>query len=220
MKLRPRAKRPGYTLFQLLVLLAFLALLAGILLPAVQKVREAAARMNSQNNLKQLGLAVHNYHDTNTQMPAGLDGKNLSGLMYLLLGYAIAVVMKIAVGPSTVAMITVSSMLAAMIGGGSGLGFDPVYLATAIGAGSLMGSWMNDSGFWIFTKMGGLTEVESLKSWTVLLGILSLTSLAVTIHPPWRASQGPGTRRRESAGRLIDCAMLDRAAFDCAAVDR
>jgi gluconate:H+ symporter, GntP family len=44
-----------------------------------------------------------------------------------------------------------------------------------------MGSWMNDSGFWIFTKMGGLTEAESLKSWTVLLAILSLTSMATTV---------------------------------------
>ncbi|MCA9029001.1 MAG: gluconate permease, partial [Planctomycetaceae bacterium] len=60
------------------------------------------------------------------------------------------------------------------------LGFHPVYLATAIGAGSLMGSWMNDSGFWIFTKMGRLTETESLKSWTLMLAVLSLVSLATT----------------------------------------
>jgi len=112
---------------------------------------------------------------------AQFESSNADGLMYLFLGYLIAVVMKVAVGSSTVAMITVSSMLAAMIGGGGGLGFDPVYLATAIGAGSLMGSWMNDSGFWIFTKMGGLTEAESLKSWTILLAILSLVSLASTV---------------------------------------
>ncbi|MCA9108397.1 MAG: gluconate permease, partial [Planctomycetaceae bacterium] len=48
-------------------------------------------------------------------------------------------------------------------------------------AGSLMGSWMNDSGFWIFTKMGGLTEAESLKSWTVLLAILSVISMVTTV---------------------------------------
>ena len=56
-----------------------------------------------------------------------------------------------------------------------------VYVATAVGTGSLMGSWMNDSGFWVFTKMGGLTEGESLKSWTPLLIILSLVGLGVTI---------------------------------------
>jgi len=104
-----------------------------------------------------------------------------SGMMYLLLGYFIAVLLKIAVGSSTVAMITASGMLAAMLTGDTSLGYHPVYLATAIGAGSLMGSWMNDSGFWIFAKMGGLTEAESLKSWTVLLAVLSVVSMAVTV---------------------------------------
>lgn len=104
-----------------------------------------------------------------------------SGLMFLLLGYGVAALMKVAQGSSTVAMITVSGMLAAMLTGGDVLGFHRVYLATAIGAGSLMGSWMNDSGFWIFTKMGRLTEAESLNSWTILLVILSLVSLGVTV---------------------------------------
>ena len=61
------------------------------------------------------------------------------------------------------------------------MSFHPVYLATSIGAGSLMGSWMNDSGFWIFAKMGVLTEVESLKTWTVLLSCLGTTAIIVTI---------------------------------------
>jgi GntP family gluconate:H+ symporter len=55
------------------------------------------------------------------------------------------------------------------------------YLVPVIGAGSLMGSWMNDSGFWVFAKMGVLTEGETLRSWTVLLGILSLTGFLVTL---------------------------------------
>jgi GntP family gluconate:H+ symporter len=71
-------------------------------------------------------------------------------------------------------------MIAAMVSPES-LTVNPVYLATAIGSGSLVGSWMNDSGFWIFTKMGVLTEVESLKSWTPLLAILGVTSMAVTV---------------------------------------
>ena len=58
---------------------------------------------------------------------------------------------------------------------------DAVYLATAIGAGSLVGSWMNDSGFWIFAKMGGLTETEALKSWTLMLAFLGLVAFAVTL---------------------------------------
>jgi len=79
-----RHSRTGFTLFQLLILLAVLAILLGLLLPAVQKVREAAARAQSTNNLKQLALAVHNYHDTNNKMPAGLDANKFGAAAYLL----------------------------------------------------------------------------------------------------------------------------------------
>ena len=112
-------------------------------------------------------LKVANVAEAIQTLASG-DNTPVTGIALLWLAFGITSMLKLAQGSTTVAMITASGMLAAMTENMS-LAYDPVYLAAAIGCGSMVGVWMNDSGFWIFARMGGLTPREAMKSWSPML---------------------------------------------------
>lgn len=106
------------------------------------------------------------------------------GLPPLVLGFLIASLFRVAQGSATVAMITASAIVKGMIDVAP-LDHHPVYLVMAIGGGSVVGQWMNDSGFWIFRTMMGLDELETLKTKSVMTAILGTTAMLVS----WLASR-------------------------------
>jgi len=110
---------------------------------------------------------------------ASAIGTEVQGLSLIFLAFFIAFLLKFAQGSSTVSMMTTSGIMVAMIAN-MDLTFHPVYLAASIGFGAQCGNWMNDSGFWIFAKMGGLTEIETLKTWTVTVSFMAVVGLLFT----------------------------------------
>ena len=96
---------------------------------------------------------------------------------YVLLAWLIAAIMKVAQGSSTVAMITTSSIMYALIQSGDALAYHPVYILMAIGFGSLFVPWTNDSGFWVVSRMSGMTPDEALKNFSVTVGSLAVMGL-------------------------------------------
>lgn len=99
----------------------------------------------------------------------------------VLLAWTVSAVIRIAQGSATVAMITTSSILYPMLGGAGSLPYHPIYIFLAIGFGSKMLSWMNDSGFWTVSKLSGFTERETLQSWTLIVSVASLSGLLLTL---------------------------------------
>ena len=106
--------------------------------------------------------------------------KNMAGdyqLAVLPLAFFATAVMRTAQGSATVAMITAIGIMGSLSNSET-LGFHPVYLALAIGCGSKVFAWMNDSGFWIVTKMSGMTEKESMRFFSFLLLVMGFAGLA------------------------------------------
>lgn len=101
------------------------------------------------------------------------------GVPLLLLSFLLGALLKVAQGSGTVAMITVSAIMVPLVVD-TPIGFHAVYVACAIGSGSLVGSWMNDSGFWVYKQMSGLTETEALQTWTPLLAVMGVIGYVVT----------------------------------------
>jgi gluconate:H+ symporter, GntP family len=102
----------------------------------------------------------------------------------VVLSYIVAAVIRIAQGSATVSMLTTAAMMAPiispMIANGT-LGFHPLYIYLVIGWGAMGFSWMNDSGFWVVNRLSGMTQRETLQSWTVLTTGLSITGLITTL---------------------------------------
>ncbi len=105
----------------------------------------------------------------------------LPGLGVLLLAFLTASMIKTAQGSSTTAMITTAGIFSTLSLSSAALGFHPGYVAVAIGVGSCVTGWMNDSGFCIFASMSGLRETDVLKTWTVGLALMGLVGICVTM---------------------------------------
>jgi GntP family gluconate:H+ symporter len=108
-----------------------------------------------------------------------------AGFVMLLLAFGMSCVLKLAQGSSTVAMITTATTMSAMGITSQMLGFNLAYLAAVIAGGSIVGGWMNDSGFWVVSRMSGLTEVETLKTFSVAAALTGFGILIITLLFAW-----------------------------------
>lgn len=121
-----------------------------------------------------------------TEALGGLSS-NTEGPALLLLAAGIAAALKVAQGSGTVAILSGSAVVATLVPDLAALPYHPGYLFAAVGFGSMMISWMNDSGFWVVGKMSGFTETETLRTWTLaaalvgLLGLLQVLLLATLL---------------------------------------
>ena len=103
--------------------------------------------------------------------------KGAQGINLVILGFLVSLVFRVAQGSATVAMQTTSAMFIALL---PNLGCHPLYLFLAIGFGATGFSWMNDSGFWVVSRLSGFTERETLRTWSLLISIISLVGILLT----------------------------------------
>ena len=119
--------------------------------------------------LRQAGLA---------QLSAGLATG--AGIAVIPIAWLVTAIIRMAQGSATVAMITAAGVMAPIVLDGS-LACHPVYVAVAIGCGSKIGMWMNDSGFWVISRMSGMSETQTLRSASVMVLVEGTVGLAATL---------------------------------------
>ncbi|MCO6047295.1 GntP family permease [Aeoliella sp. ICT_H6.2] len=103
-----------------------------------------------------------------------------AGFVMLWIAFFMTSLIKCAQGSTTIALVTGSSMVGAMLQG-TEIALHPVYFCTAIGSGAMITSWLNDSGFWLFCRMGHLTEEEGMTTWVPLTALMGVAGMATTV---------------------------------------
>ena len=119
--------------------------------------------------MRQAGLA---------SLSAGLVGGE--GLALIAVAWLVTALIRVAQGSATVAMITAAGVMAPLLAGDAAA-VHPVYVAIAIGCGSKVGMWMNDSGFWVVSRMSGMNEVQTLRTASVMVAIEGTVGLLATL---------------------------------------
>lgn len=104
-----------------------------------------------------------------------------AGLWLLVLAFLVTVLMRVAQGSATVAMITAVGIVAPVLGAVDQLAYHPVYLALAIGCGSKPLPWANDSGFWVISRMTGMTEIETFKTFSLQLTVMGVVGILLVL---------------------------------------
>lgn len=106
--------------------------------------------------------------------------KSGGSLSVLFLAFVVASMLKSSQGSTTVAILGATGMMASLLSGVE-LAVHPVYVCSAIGSGAMITSWVNDSGFWLFCRMGGFNQTEGLKTWAAMTAIMGVVGMATTL---------------------------------------